>query len=1511
MARAGTQRWRNPAPEGDDVQRSIELLDKVLSEYDEHESADNDFGSLVVGSGGGDDGSGGGGGGLGGGGSGAGGNNVSNNGVDGISRSLVEARSDVLVEATDAGEDCGSSTEPSIGLTPDDESPSLGTGGHQSEDDGYMSMNGRKAKMALVALRPVPDCPEPLQETTSGPVVSSSLLPVTTQEFPPPPEEAERIISTLLPMVSPNNSSKRTSVKSSSLRQSGRRDQTGGSRSNANSVRDSENSVSSSLQHQRGIHDPATSQTTLPKTRHRRPYGWWERRGESVERSSGGSQTGRNSIEKFSSLPYDARVVSYDWIPGIVANSGRTNTTRSAPINNHRYLQHNSSQQPQQQQQQNQRLYNHSQHHHHHHNNHHSHYHQQSEKRREANSSRRRRRRSTEDIDLKSRNHNRINDSPETDDKLSSKDNDLNPDDELDDDRARIPNEMSKSSSAEECGRMIATRAIESRSDRVNGAESDSSEARFSERRRNSVSGRSSIPRSSSVSVERFSMRANYGGGDSSDFSRANSTSNERFNSDFSLAVASASSNDRVSVPSSDPFSLRNLDFVSLSLLGQRADSSERFSDVYSTRNSDFSTRNSTDFRTQSEEEERFSDDSLEELLPAPGPPIAKRHSIAWEVSLEEDPLYAPGSTKVVGRRRRRSSDVSSAGSISKLRDFDDWQDPRQSTTDDDLVSPYSDSSTNDLDRINPRDLSKSGTYVIRRGRKRERKPLVPKIVSPTETKSLSSFGSRELDRRLTDACGKRFSTTFDDIKSLLREGRLEGLDEPPPDFVPPAPPNLVRVVPRSAVDDDDDEDEEGDEEADADAEADNDEDDIDHVDSGNSRRRVSQKSERRDKADDNVLPRLPPSPLDEREEEDEEEEHEDEEESAKIRALEKSSGPCNGAPPVKGRNSVTTSKSLDISTNFSRDREIGLIGGNVTSAIYTGSRRSSRKSVAADRTEGKIPVNILIEDQIVKKALNENRRQLERVSDEIKEIESVKKNSEAYNADDINKRTRKTNVDSRTTNDLLIASKRNSYEAPDTSNENSRKRINERISQNQPLLPSTSVINSSSLNSRDADIRGNNMQNSLDSETSKTSSSGSESADFDRPPRRSTTNGCKSSKTDIFYSSDRKISKHQLQNGQILENRKIDHKEIENVIDAILEDSKNPDFQVSVEVLEFPPLPPSPVEEADEESSDVGNGPVSTQTTSTKIKPRQTTRTMDGYRPRVPPHRGGLSIIDGKDHSQSSLDTRSMDAGFPRGRRTTNIGSSSRREIPVERRTLPTDLPGPSRRRAMTTKRQSPSTDGTVDCGTGGSATGSVAPGGSTLGTTVLGVGCPGSGMQTSCSLPETPVFARGSDVPRTPQHAGNPTQPRRQPGWYAPTTATTGYRRNNPCMEQAIIGTELLRLAGGPNRGWYPTRKGANQPRPASIEHLERLNSAYESRLPGSSGDQRKPLTLPTNITPNKYFGQRGGSKESTGKSGKDNVSPSGPYPGVSEPNDAPKKKGFFKSFWKRSRHYSLENQ
>ncbi|XP_051154098.1 uncharacterized protein LOC127277228 isoform X2 [Leptopilina boulardi] len=1216
MARAGTQRWRNPAPEGDDVQRSIELLDKVLSEYDEHET----------------EGEGGGGGGVGGVGLG----------------------------------DCGSSTEPSIGLTPDDESPSLG---HQSEDDGYMSMNGRKAKMALVALRPVPDCPEP--QDCAG---------VTAPEFPPPPEEAERIISTLLPMVSPGNSSKRSAQPSG--RRNGRQQWMEECKRHGHAV---------------------TTQTTLPKTRHQRPYGWENGKGEPFRLAKPPSPP-----SKFASLPYDGKV-SFNWIPP---------RTCPAAIEKHREV---------------------------------------------------RRRSSEEDLDSK-------NPSPEKERSSHIR-------------KQRQNNEIIKSNSVED--RLLMNHHnhqnggsddVESSSRRRNN--SDSSEGRFS---RNSESERSSIPRSSSVSVERFSMRANC---DSSDFSRANSTSNERFHSDFSIAVASASSNDHdiddVDIPLSNPFNIRNLDFVSFSL--PRAESSERFSaqtsdrcseehysDRFSTRNSDFSTRNSTDFRTQSEEE-HFSDDSLEEMLPPP-PPISKRHSIAWEVSLEDDPLYAPGSTKVVGRRRRKSSDMSSVGSASKLRDFDDWQDPRVSTTDDDLISPYSDSSTNDLDQIQPQDLSKSGTYVIRKGRKKERK-ILPN--SPTQTKTIDDND----DNRLAEV--KRYSSTFDNIKSLLKEG--EGMENNSSTI----PNDLIRVISLPAINN-----ESG---SRTQLEITVEEEESSDIIIDNKNRSYVKKNNYDD--DDDV---------------------DDDVDAGGF------SGKFNNST------SMSNSKSLDAKIAVNHFLE----------NIPASTRKLSNDQQHHHRLDSKIPVSLLIEDQIVKKALNENRRQLEKVSDAIKEIESVK-NSESYI--DSSKRWRN--------GDVRTSSKRNSYE----NDQQQEKKIADNPFDNRPK-----------------------RQQSSDSETSKTSSS---EIDFDRRKL----NG------NEVYSSGRRIR----QNG--IENHKNDQKQIENVIDAILEDSKNPEFQVSVEVLEFPPLPPSPVEEADEESSDVGNNAV----ILTKSKAHNN-RTVE-YRPRVPPHRG-LST-DSKDH-QNSLNTRSMDAGYSRSRRTPTA-SNSRREVPVERRTLPTDLPGPSRRRPFT-KRHSPSTEACSSSGSGGGVIGNVAT---------------SSGMQTSCSLPETPVFARGSDIPRTPQHGGNPTQPRRQPGWYAPTTATTGYRRNNPGLEQAIIGTELLRLAGGPNRGWYPTRK-ANQPRPASIEHLERLNSTYDARLPGA-GDQRKPLTLPTNITPNKYFGQSkhssasstrealrrvtsllikkgGGSKD--GKGGKDNVAPSGPY--TVEASDAPKKKGFFKNFWKRSRHYSLENQ
>lgn len=54
-------------------------------------------------------------------------------------------------------------------------------------------------------------------------------------------------------------------------------------------------------------------------------------------------------------------------------------------------------------------------------------------------------------------------------------------------------------------------------------------------------------------------------------------------------------------------------------------------------------------------------------VSPQPPPSVTpKRNSIAWEVPIGEmDSLLTPGSTKVVGRRRRRSADRSSTTTIS------------------------------------------------------------------------------------------------------------------------------------------------------------------------------------------------------------------------------------------------------------------------------------------------------------------------------------------------------------------------------------------------------------------------------------------------------------------------------------------------------------------------------------------------------------------------------------------------------------------------------------------------------------------------------------------------------------------------------------------------------------------------------------------------------------------------------------------------------------------------------
>ncbi|KAL1124345.1 hypothetical protein AAG570_000974 [Ranatra chinensis] len=270
-------------------------------------------------------------------------------------------------------------------------------------------------------------------------------------------------------------------------------------------------------------------------------------------------------------------------------------------------------------------------------------------------------------------------------------------------------------------------------------------------------------------------------------------------------------------------------------------------------------------------------------------------------------------------------------------------------------------------------------------------------------------------------------------------------------------------------------------------------------------------------------------------------------------------------------------------------------------------------------------------------------------------------------------------------------------------------------------------------------------------------------------------------------------------------------------------------EFKVKVEVLqhEFGPLPPSPVEEDDEYSDVLRPSPAQTPRSRSERK-------EPFYRCLEPPasdplgtrflNKGGLDHSQHRDGS-SSLKTRSMDAGFSRSHRTQH--SSSRRDhreflqIPSERRTLPTELQGPSRRRTLQKR------SGTLT----GRAEGE------------------GPQMQVSCSLPETPIFARGCDIPRTPHRKQIDGQ---HPSRTAPRGLPTApaYRMifsdlgTGVSLGEAMAGAELLRLAGGPGRGWYP-RQRQGSGRPASVEQLDRLAACTA----------RKPQTLPPNLSP-KFF-------------------------------------------------------
>ncbi|EAA43550.3 AGAP009860-PA, partial [Anopheles gambiae str. PEST] len=371
--------------------------------------------------------------------------------------------------------------------------------------------------------------------------------------------------------------------------------------------------------------------------------------------------------------------------------------------------------------------------------------------------------------------------------------------------------------------------------------------------------------------------------------------------------------------------------------------------------------------------------------------------------------------------------------------------------------------------------------------------------------------------------------------------------------------------------------------------------------------------------------------------------------------------------------------------------------------------------------------------------------------------------------------------------------------------------------------------------------------------------------------------------------------------------------------------------FRFQQDSDEFPPLPPSPTEEP-EVLHQMHGIRISSRNRSSNGTPNggsisKHDQLLHGYReqdhpPAIPPHRGP---------SINTLKTRSMDAGFSKSYRNGSFGSSTSPHAPG---TLPPDLPGCNSRRRVITggyqKRtaQSPREE---------------------------------RSLQTSCSLPETPIFARGCDIPRTPHRRAPEVPPHGSGSRTAPRTnsttsslgssvvgisASTTIGSRQRSISQALANGEMLRLAGGPARGWYPKQR---HPRPASTENLDRLHPQGSLRAWEAAGTgSRKPLTLPPNLTP-KFFNKsprealrrvtsllirkacsRKQRKSTAPRVVENSITLSRatmlcvygcmtrretPYnTGGILSHTTPttqKKKGFFKSFWKKSRHYSLEKQ
>lgn len=76
----------------------------------------------------------------------------------------------------------------------------------------------------------------------------------------------------------------------------------------------------------------------------------------------------------------------------------------------------------------------------------------------------------------------------------------------------------------------------------------------------------------------------------------------------------------------------------------------------------------------------------------------------------------------------------------------------------------------------------------------------------------------------------------------------------------------------------------------------------------------------------------------------------------------------------------------------------------------------------------------------------------------------------------------------------------------------------------------------------------------------------------------------------------------------------------------------------------------------------------------------------------------------------------------------------------------------------------------------------------------------------------------------------------------------STLNGRQPQRNINHALLSSEMLRIAGGPGRGWYPKQR---QSRPVSNENLDRIHGG--GRAWDTNSASRKPLTLPPNLSPN----------------------------------------------------------